>query len=444
MKAQPKIEVGILAGEELQFILAGAFAYNNAPFYGGEFRAHVQNSQVVIKSRAGAEKKAGSIHISPLGSNSFFELKDVTIGVNFHWEQQENQRFRGSLKLVAEGDKVRAINIIDLEEYLKSVISSEMSESCSLDLLKAHAVISRSWLIAQIENTKSLKADGNMSQKSCETDNQIIRWYNREDHSNFDVCADDHCQRYQGITRMQTGKATQAVEETLGEVLMFDNKICDARYSKCCGGVTESFENVWEPIEHPYLTRIVDSDINPDSTPDLRNENEAEKWIRTSPPAFCNTADRSIIEQVLPKFDQNTTDFFRWQIEYSQSEISTLLRDRSGIDFGEIISIEPVERGVSGRLSKVRITGTKKTIITGKELEIRRWLSPSHLYSSAFVIDSQGVENNVPQRFILTGAGWGHGVGLCQVGAAVMSEKGYSYTEILSHYFTGAELKKYY
>ncbi|MDR2910887.1 MAG: SpoIID/LytB domain-containing protein [Bacteroidales bacterium] len=445
MKTQPKIEVGILACEELQFILAGSFEYNNTPFYGGEFRAILQNNQIVIKNKVGSEKKAGSIHISPIGNNSFFELKNVTIGVNFHWEQQENQRFRGSLKLVPENGKVRAINLIDLEEYLKSVISSEMSETSSLSLLKAHAVISRSWLLAQIEKTKSLQTDGNIYQNCCETEEQIIRWYNREDHNNFDVCADDHCQRYQGVAKMQTGKTTQAVEETFGEVLMFDEKICDARYSKCCGGITESFENVWEPVKHDYLTKVIDNnDISTNSNFDLRNEANAENWIRNSPPAFCNTADKNILEQVLPKFDQTTTDFFRWKIEYSQNEIAGLLKTRSGIDFGEIINMEPVERGVSGRLSKLKITGTKKTLVIGKELEIRKWLSKSHLYSSAFVIDYLEIENGIPQKFVFTGAGWGHGVGLCQMGAAVMSEKGYFYIEILNHYFKGAELKKYY
>lgn len=445
MKTQPKIEVGILAGEELQFVLAGSFEYNNAPFYGGEFSANLQNNQVVIKNKSGSEKKAGSIYISPVGSHSFFELKNVTIGVNFHWEQQENQRFKGSLKLVPENGKVRAINIIDLEEYLKSVISSEMSETGSLSLLKAHAVISRSWLLAQIEKTKSLRSEGGIYQTSYETGEEITRWYDREDHHHFDVCADDHCQRYQGITKMQTGKAIQAVEETSGEVLTFDEKICDARYSKCCGGVTENFENVWEPVHHPYLTKIVDNNEIPAGfNLNLNDETNAGTWIRNTPPAFCNTADKNILEQVLPGFDQATTDFFRWKIEYSQKEVAELLKNRSGIDFGRIINLEPVERGVSGRLTKLKITGTQKTLIVGKELEIRKWLSNSHLYSSAFVVDRLELENGIPQRFVFTGAGWGHGVGLCQIGAAVMGEKGYSYREILSHYFQGASLKKCY
>ena len=444
MKTQPKIEVGIVACEELQFVLAGPFEYNNTPFYGGEFNATVKNNQIVIKNKLGSEKKAGSMHISPVGSNSFFELKSVTIGVNFHWEQQENQRFRGILKLVPDGGKVRAINLIDLEEYLKSVISSEMSETGSLNLLKAHAVISRSWLLAQIEKPKLLRANDDIYHNSSETEEEIIRWYDRKDHHNFDVCADDHCQRYHGITKMQTGKAIQAVEETFGEVLMFGEKICDARYSKCCGGVTENFENVWSPVQHEYLSKVVDSkEIHSNFNMDLKDEANAENWIRNSPTAFCNTAGKNILE-VLSGFDRATTDFFRWKIEYSQSEIAELLKTRSGIDFGEIISLKPVERGTSGRIIKLKIIGTKQTLVVGKELEIRKWLSKSHLYSSAFVVDCLEIENGIPQKFVLTGAGWGHGVGLCQIGAAIMGEEGYSYSEILSHYFKGAELKKYY
>ena len=445
MKTQPKIEVGILACKELRFVLAGSFEYNNTPFYGGEFYATIQENQIVIKNKSGSEKKAGSIHISPVGDNSFFELKNVTIGVNFHWEQQGNQRFRGILKLVPENGKVRAINLIDLEEYLKSVISSEMSETGSLSLLKAHAVISRSWLLAQIEKSKLPQINNEIYQNLFETEREIIRWYDRKDHNNFDVCADDHCQRYHGITKIQTGKAIQAVEETLGEVLMFNEKVCDTRYSKCCGGVTENFENVWGSVQHEYLTKVVDNhEAHADFNMDLKDEINAERWIRNSPPAFCNTVDKNILEQVLPEFDRATIDFFRWKIEYSQKEIAGLLKTRSGIDFGEIINLEPIERGVSGRIGKLKITGTKKTLIVGKELEIRKWLSKSHLYSSAFVIDYLEIENGIPQKFVFTGAGWGHGVGLCQIGAAIMGEKGYSYMEILNHYFKGAELKKYY
>ena len=445
MKTQPKINVGILASHKLHFAFTGAFKYNDSEVSSGEFTATINDGQVVVEDDSGIQKVAGSFLFIPNSFNSVFELQNVIIGVDFHWEQQENQRFKGALKLIPENGKVRAVNQIDLEEYLESVISSEMSATSSPALLKAHAVISRSWLLAQIEKTKSLQAGGGLYQTSHETSDEIIRWYDREDHHNFDVCADDHCQRYQGITKIHSEKALKAVAETFGEVLFYEKKICDARFSKCCGGVAESFENVWEPVVHPYLTKVVDNSETPENfNLDLENETNAENWIRNHPPAFCNTTNQKVLSQVLPDFDQATTDFYRWKVEYTQKEISELVKKRSGIDFGEIVKLEPVERGVSGRLIKLKITGTKKTLTVGKELEIRKWFSKSHLYSSAFVVDHLETKNGIPQKIVITGAGWGHGVGLCQIGAAVMGEKGYSYKEILKHYFKGAELKKYY
>ena len=444
MKTQPKINVGILSGEELHFSFTGSFQFNNTEINTGEFSVKVFGNNIVVVDEPGNQLMAENFLFVPNSFNSFFELKNVTIGVDFHWEQQENQRFRGTLKLVAENGKVRAINVIDLEEYLKSVISSEMNAASSENLLKAHAVISRSWLLAQIEKTKSIHNGSGLYQTSFETESEIIRWYDREDHRNFDVCADDHCQRYQGISKIYAEKALKAVEETTGEVLVFDDKICDARFSKCCGGISENFENVWEPVRHSYLTKIVDSEFGGTTCVDLRIEDEAELWIRNNPPAFCNTADQKILSQVLPGFDQVTTDFYRWKVEYAQNELSELIKKRSGFDFGEIIKLEALKRGHSSRIIQLRITGTKKTLIIGKELEIRKWLSESHLYSSAFVVDHLELKNCIPQKFVLTGAGWGHGVGLCQIGAAVMGEKGYTYTEILNHYFRGAGLKKLY
>ncbi len=444
MNHQPKINVGILSGEELHFSFTGSFQFNNTEINSGEYSAKILNGQLIVADDSGNQIISDTFFFAPNSFNSFFELKNVTIGVDFHWEQQENQRFRGALKLVAENGKVRAINVIELEEYLKSVISSEMNAASSETLLKAHAVISRSWLLAQIEKTKSIKSGDGLYQTSFETESEIIRWYDREDHRNFDVCADDHCQRYQGISKIYAEKALNAVEETTGEVLVFDDKICDARFSKCCGGISENFENVWEPVRHSYLTKIVDSEFGGTTCVDLRIEDEAELWIRNNPPAFCNTADQKILSQVLPGFDQVTTDFYRWKVEYAQNELSELIKKRSGFDFGEIIKLEALKRGHSSRIIQLRITGTKKTLIIGKELEIRKWLSDSHLYSSAFVVDHLEMKNGIPQKFVLTGAGWGHGVGLCQIGAAVMGEKGYTYTEILNHYFRGAGLKKLY
>jgi len=445
MKNEPKIEVGIMAQPQIEFRLNGEFnSTDGLKLDAGSYSVSVQNSRIVISASAGKTFSADTFYLAPQEKKFPFELKGVTIGVDFHWEQKENQQFEGALKLIPEDGKVRAINVINLEDYLKSVISSEMSATSSPELLKAHAVISRSWLLAQIEKTKSLESGGGVYVTSHETDDEIVRWYDREDHKNFDVCADDHCQRYQGITKIYSEKALNAVDETRGEVLMYDGKICDARFSKCCGGVTENFENVWEPVRHRYLTKVVDSEFGDTTCVDLRQEDEADLWIRNKPHAFCNTSDQKILSQVLPDFDQKTTDFYRWKVEYSQNELSELIKKRSGIDFGEITKLESVQRGHSSRLIKLKIHGTKKSLTTGKELEIRKWLSESHLYSSAFVVDHLDVKDGIPQKFVLTGAGWGHGVGLCQIGAAVMGEKGYSCKEILAHYFKDAEMQRSY
>lgn len=374
-----------------------------------------------------------------------FELNDVTIGIHFHWERKEDQTFKGSLEIRIENEKLIAINILPLEDYLVSVISSEMSATSNIELLKAHAIISRSWLLAQNEKSQSISQSGDHYQTITETPEEYIRWYDREDHLNFDVCADDHCQRYQGITRQSTLLVEQAIAETRGMLLMHNGKICDARFSKSCGGITETFENVWEPKVHPYLQSITDNATLTDGcNTDLTNEEAAQKWIRTAPEAFCNTRDKQVLAQVLNDYDQETTDFYRWKLVYNQADLAELIARKSGRDFGDIIDLIPVERGFSGRLKKLKIVGSKLTLTIGKELEIRKTLSESHLYSSAFAIDKLNVENGIPQQFVLTGAGWGHGVGLCQIGAAMMSAKGYTYNEILLHYFREAVISKEY
>ena len=445
MEKQPKIEVGIVAREELKFSLGRPFKTKDGKeIQKGSYTASVLNNLIKLESKLGQVFLKNSFLLTSEKKSSFFEIKDVIIGVDFHWEQKENQQFNGALKLIIEEEKVRAINIINLEDYLKSVISSEMSATSSPNLLKAHAVISRSWLLAQINKSKSINDKNEEYQTTIKTDNEFVKWYDREDHDTFDVCADDHCQRYQGITKIHSKKVLKAVDETFGEVLFNENEICDARFSKCCGGLTENFENVWEPVRHKYLTKVVDSEFGDTTCVDLRVEDEANLWIRNKPHAFCNTTEKEILSQVLPDFDQSTTDFYRWKVEYSQKEISALIKKRSGIDFGEIVKLEAVNRGHSSRIIKLKITGTKKTLTVGKELVIRKWLSESHLYSSAFVIDHLKFENGIPQKIVLTGAGWGHGVGLCQIGAAVMGHKGYSYKEILNHYFRSAELIKLY
>jgi SpoIID/LytB domain protein len=443
LKKQPEIQVGIMAEPGLLFELKGDYQLP-AGCKGPHFKASIHRGEILLTNQWGTMAQAKEFRFNSSGESDSFRLKDVTIGINFHWEQKQDQEFRGSLKLIIEDGKVRAVNLVPLEAYLRSVISSEMSATSSPELLKAHAVISRSWLMAQIVKSKKLQSGQGTYQSRTETEDEHIRWYDREDHSLFDVCADDHCQRYQGITKIISDKANAAIDATFGEFLLSEGEICDARFSKCCGGISENFENVWEPVYHPYLSKIVDSKDDGTTCVDLRQEDEAQSWIRHSPDAFCNTTDQQILSQVLPDFDQATQDFYRWKVAYSQAELSKLIRKRTGIDFGTIIQMEALSRGHSGRIIKLKITGSKRTVTIGKELEIRRALSPSHLYSSAFVVDHLAIQDDIPQQFVLTGAGWGHGVGLCQIGAAVMGEKGYNYRQILEHYFRGSELKKLY
>lgn len=430
---EPKVSVGILWNNRISFILSSDYLYQ------GKQVSDVNTVSYIDGKILWNGKTYDELYFEPTANNASFIIKDVVIGINFHWERKEDQEFQGALKLIVENNMITAINIIKVEDYLTSVISSEMSATASLELLKAHAVISRSWLLAQIEKNKEIVASKEQYTTFTETENERIRWYDREDHTNFDVCADDHCQRYQGITRTFSNieVVKKAINETRGQVLKSENKICDARFSKCCGGIAEEFQNCWEDIKFPYLVKLRDDDKTQD-IPDLTQESESVKWIQTRPSAFCNTKDKKILEQVLNNYDQETTDFYRWQVVYSQKELSELAYKRSGIDFGAIEELIPVERGTSGRLIKLKIVGSKKTMTIGKELEIRRTLSTSHLYSSAFIVDKKD------DKFILTGAGWGHGVGLCQIGAAVMGEKGYSYDKILLHYYIDATIENLY
>ena len=435
---EPKVQVGILSEPQTEFILLNSYHIKGKEIAGRQVVTYV-DGQIRWQGHLYDELLFEPMH----EESDAFELLNVTIGINFHWERKEDQRFMGALKIIVENEKLTGINVIHVEDYLTSVISSEMSATASLELLKAHAVISRSWLLAQIHKNKAITASQSLYSAFTQTDQELIRWYDREDHTHFDVCADDHCQRYQGITRASTEMVRQAIAATCGQVLMWEGNICDARFSKCCGGAFEEFQYCWEGIKHPYLSKQRDSKTG-SGLPDLRVESEADQWIRTSPEAFCNTKDKKILSQVLNNYDQETTDFYRWKIEYKQDELSELILKRSGIDYGQILDLIPVERGTSGRLVKLKIRGSKRTMTIGKELEIRRTLSTSHLYSSAFVIDKADIVDDVPGRFILTGAGWGHGVGLCQIGAAVMGEQGYPYDTILLHYYIGATIDKLY
>ena len=412
----PLVSVGIVGAESITFTLNG---YGED---GSSRTAIIHNGLIQYDGKAHTR-----LCFKPQSPDDSFSLMDVVIGVNFHWQRLETQTFRGSLRLLADGGKIWAINDLPVEDYLESVISSEMSAQSSLPLLMAHAVISRSWLMSQI--------DGNTAPNTqASHGDAFIRWYDHTDHTLFDVCADDHCQRYQGITKETSPNVAEAIRRTRGELLTYGDEICDARFSKCCGGAMEEFQYCWDDTPKPYLKGIGDT---PEETiPDLTVEENARQWILSSPKSFCNTIDKRILSQVLNDYDQETTDFYRWRVSYTQEELSKLVEKKLGAGLGTITDMRPLKRGTSGRICELRITGTKKTIVVGKELEIRRALSESHLYSSAFVVEKQG------DTFTLIGAGWGHGVGLCQIGAAVMGDKGYAYDEILRHYYPGAEIEK--
>lgn len=408
LKIHPTVDVGIMTAPQIDYEL-------HEPYF--------RNDERSTFIPAGRNEKA------------YFTLKNVTIGVGFHWQRKENQSFRGELHLRTNNDgTVTAINRVGVETYLTSVISSEMKATASIELLKAHAVISRSWLFAQIDNKNK---DCHIAENYIDAgDDEIVKWYDHDDHLGFDVCADDHCQRYQGITKATTNAASQAVYSTWGEILTYDGEICDARFSKCCGGAFETFENCWEAVAHPYLSPGLDRVGG--VLPDLTKESDVRKWITSRPESFCNTDDVTVLNQVLNAYDMETLDFYRWSVTYSVKELSEIIAQRSGVDFGIIKDLIPLERGVSGRITRLKIVGTRCSKIVGKELEIRRWLSRSHLYSSAFVVD------RMDDAFVLTGAGWGHGVGLCQIGAAIMADKGYDYRQILQHYFHGAKISRRY
>lgn len=444
---EPLITIGILTDKKISFELYGDFtSAKSKKKLSGRFTVEVVSNEIVCKSSTEVIKSKDELIFEPtdLELDSFL-LRDVIIGVQFHWERKEKEIFAGSLKLKRINDRIAAVNIIPIEKYLTSVISSEMSPKSSIELLKAHAIVSRSWLLAQIEKSRQLKKSRTKYSSLTETEVEHIKWYDREDHEFYDVCADDHCQRYQGVTKVFTEIAVEAVKQTHGIVLVSNDKICDTRYSKSCGGISEAFENVWEPVRYDYLTAINDYKFPAENyDTDFSQERNAVKWIKGNPSAYCNTIDKKILSQVLLEYDQETTDFFRWKVIYSQEELAEIVRTKSGIDFGEIIDLIPIERGKSSRLIKLKIVGTKKTLVIGKELEIRKFLSKSHLYSSAIVIEKSDIQNNIPQKFTIHGAGWGHGVGLCQIGAAVMAEIGHQFDEILLHYFKHAELKKIY
>ena len=438
IKEEPIVSVGIVSASKLYFSLNAPYTVSGSQRCGKQV-VELSEGRILWENALYDE-----LLFEPTDAQSSFTLEDVTIGVNFHWERKEAQTFLGKLRFIVEDNNICAINELPVETYLTSVISSEMRATSSLELLKAHAVISRSWLLAQMEQRKAENNNVEKQPSFFKTNEEIVRWYDREDHKRFDVCADDHCQRYQGITKAANKHVVEAIQQTAGEILTSHGEICDARYSKCCGGAVEEFQYCWENIKKPYLQALPDT--LPDTTPlpDLTDEAVARQWILSSPDAFCNTTDQKVLSQVLNDFDQETTDFYRWSQTYSQAEVKQLLEEKLEVQFGDIIDLVPLSRGKSGRIYRLKIVGKERTLIIGKELEIRRALSKSHLYSSAFIVEKRDIKDGVPQKFIIKGAGWGHGVGLCQIGAAMMGKQGYRYEEILLHYYKGAEITKAY
>jgi stage II sporulation protein D len=435
VKSEPKITVGIMDRQtEVSGRLDGDFRGDGFGPLSGGFSAKVDTGMIVLFDAAHREiTRSPSIRLRGL-KDSCITLLNVTIGSRFHWERTEHQTFQGDLALLPRNDKtIAVINEIPLEDYLKSVISSEMSGAAPMEFLKAHAILSRSWLLAALDRKKKTKETSRSSEKI--TDEEVIRWYDREEHDLFDVCADDHCQRYQGITKIVSRQAEEAVRKTHGMVITYQDNICDARYSKACGGLTENFDTAWDDKQVPYLGSISDASV---PHRPIKTEEEASAWILSAPDAYCNTKEEGFLAKILPDFDRETKTFFRWRVEYFPSELEEILREKSGLDFGTLKEIVPIARGPSGRISRLKIVGSKKSIAVGKELEIRGWLSRTHLYSSAFVVTMEG------GRFTFHGAGWGHGVGLCQIGAAVMATKGFSTEEILRHYFQGVKIQKVY
>ena len=443
LRKEPVLQVGIFDNyHELHGLFNGEFAVDNGQHVQGVFHVTNEDGMLVMRDEHGKEIGRGArIVCSPVQSGTFL-LRDVIIGVKFHWERREDQTFPGRLRLVSRANHtITAINEIFLEDYLKSVISSEMSAESPVELLKAHAITSRSWLVAMLERSHKVTERVPALHGAHDGVPQLIRWYTREDHDTYDVCADDHCQRYQGITKIISTAVNDAIEATRGLFLVHENEICDARFYKSCGGLTDEFQNTWENEEIPYLRCVADSSI-PHAP--LRTEAEATAWILSAPDAYCNTKDPVLLRQILPSFDQETTDFFRWKISYEREELEALILKKSGSDFGKLVDLIPVERGPSGRLVRLKIVGTGDTLVIGKELEIRRWLSPSHLYSSAFIVRADRTESGEAHRFTFHGAGWGHGVGLCQIGAAVMAARGFDAPTILKHYFRGSSLNALY
>lgn len=440
LNSEPEIKVGLLQSyQEAQINLNGRFHLPDDREITGHLRIRAEKEQIVLIQSSGEQIAGQKEILLSAHDGATFTVFDVQIGIDFHWQRSQEQSFRGNLFLSANSaSSFDLINEIPLEDYIESVISSEMSAQAPLEFLKAQATVARSWLVAMLERKQKHCCNSNFEKTS---DTEIISWHDINDHQYFDVCADDHCQRYQGITKITSENVGEAVRTTRGRFLVYKNKICDARYHKACGGQTEIFSTAWEDKSVPYLQSVTDS---PTAGSSMQSSKATGKLLPEDPNAYCNTPDKKILSRILLSFDQETTDFYRWQVSYRRGELEDIIRKKSGFDFGNLLKLIPIERGPSGRISKLKIAGSKRSIIIGKELEIRRWLSRSHLLSSAFTIKTKIGTDGLPEKFILHGGGWGHGVGLCQIGAAVMAANGFKAEEILAHYFTKASLQKLY
>ncbi len=436
---EPKIRVALLQGSpEARLQLEGSFFLPDGRAVIGELTVRAVNGQIILSDSRNREiAHLEEILLTPNETlDTLFTVHDVKIGIDFHWQRRQEQSFHGALLLAAHDETtLDFINIIPLEEYLASVISSEMAASAPLEFLKAQAVTARSWLVAMLKKKKTARS------LTAAAEDEIVAWQDVNDHQGFDVCADDHCQRYQGITKIISYNVARAIDETRGLFLVSDGQICDARYYKCCGGQTDVFATAWEDSSFSYLASIAD---HVEKHAPVDSEKNVAAWLRSKPAAYCNTGDPDILRRILPSFDLETLNFYRWRVEYSREELEELLTAKSGIDFGRLSHLEPLARGPSGRIYRLKIEGSRRTVTVGKELEIRRWLSTTYLLSSAFVITTERDPDGTVLRFIFDGGGWGHGVGLCQIGAAVMAVKGHKAEEILAHYFTGAVLRKLY
>ena len=438
INSEPKIKVALLQNyNEAQIALNGRFSLPDGRAIKGQFTVRVDKGLIVLMDSSGTERFRQKEFLLSAAEGAIFTVFDVKIGIDFHWQRSQEQSFCGNLFFSASSDSsFNLINEISLEDYMESVISSEMSAAAPLEFLKAQAITARSWLVAMLVKKKTVR-----SNPVSENKNEIVVWQDVNDHMGFDVCADDHCQRYQGVTRIISENVHTAIKDTRGLFLVYAGEICDARYYKSCGGQTEIFPTAWEEKFSDYLKSVTD---NIGQHPPIQSEAQAEEWLTGRPQAFCDTTDKELLSSILPDFDQETSDFYRWKVIYKRQDLEKITRKKSGIDFGTLQNLIPLERGPSGRIYKLKVEGSKRVVVVGKELEIRRWLSESHLLSSAFVVSRTIAADGSVESFILTGGGWGHGVGLCQIGAAVMATKGFKAEEILAHYFNGAQIQKLY